>query len=597
MQTIIFMYYDIIIEKMIPGIFSVTNNKTEEGYFDSFHYIKDYIDNMNKASKKILNIKTFTTDFEIALYKTFNRVFNSENKIKHIGCYFHFLQNIRKYLQKNGLTSKKNIEIYNAILNICKSLPFKNLKYNALINYISKNCYIPKEILDDFLVYFKDQWLQYFNNENLKLNDINIKFRTINSLENFNRTFKYCFQKKSKINIIYYIEILIEKVIKHENFLIEENRKPLELISNNKLRGKNVEKEDNCKLLFYENISKEILEYDMKKNYEEVIMTEDDTDNNIENCSKGNNLEPRFLGWIENSCRYDTFFYIYCFSIKNEIKDVLKSYNNPKLNYIDRISDIFLSDKNDKILNEGIWKVFQKNNIPELDLISDNNSFKKYANILQPITFLKDIDLFCIKYHLYEGCSLCTIANEKTEYLTPNIEFTENDFRNNVKLEDIIKRKLTNVQSACPLCGYDRDKKIISQTYFKIYNKIELPKFIFVNFEFTEENEYEIDNRLEEERLCFNKRIKNNDGIIKFLLSEQKIFGKKYELKAIINTPQINHYNGIIINFNVSYYNLDLGNTYIYDGNKNSNLIIKVNNLANVLNINNPYIGLFLKVN
>ena len=55
MQTIIFMYYDIIIEKMIPGIFFVTNNKTEEGYFYSFHYIKDYIDNMNKASKK--NIK------------------------------------------------------------------------------------------------------------------------------------------------------------------------------------------------------------------------------------------------------------------------------------------------------------------------------------------------------------------------------------------------------------------------------------------------------------------------------------------------------------------------------------------------------------
>ena len=145
--------------------------------------------------------------------------------------------------------------------------------------------------------------------------------------------------------------------------------------------------------------------------------------------------------------------------------------------------------------------------------------------------------------------------------------------------------------------GYDKDKKIISQTYFKIYNKIELPKFIFINFEFIDENESEINNRLEEERLCFNKRIKNNDGIIKFLLSEQKIFGKKYELKAIINTPQIDHYNGIIINLNMLYYNLDLGNTYIYDGNKNSNLIIKVNNLTNALNKNYPYIGLFLKIN
>ena len=32
MQTIIIMYYDILIEKMIPGIFIVINNKTFEGY-------------------------------------------------------------------------------------------------------------------------------------------------------------------------------------------------------------------------------------------------------------------------------------------------------------------------------------------------------------------------------------------------------------------------------------------------------------------------------------------------------------------------------------------------------------------------------------
>ena len=43
---------------------------------------------------------------------------------------------------------------------------------------------IPKYILDGFLIYFKAQWLQYFENENLKLNEINIKFRTCNSSEN-----------------------------------------------------------------------------------------------------------------------------------------------------------------------------------------------------------------------------------------------------------------------------------------------------------------------------------------------------------------------------------------------------------------------------
>ena len=48
MQTIIIMYYDIIIEKMISGIFILINNKTEEKYKDNITYIKEYI-------KKLLN--------------------------------------------------------------------------------------------------------------------------------------------------------------------------------------------------------------------------------------------------------------------------------------------------------------------------------------------------------------------------------------------------------------------------------------------------------------------------------------------------------------------------------------------------------------
>lgn len=114
MQTIIIMYYDVIIEKMLPGIFIIINNKTEEGYQASFTYIKEYIKKLLNNNLKKLKFKTFTTDFEIALFKAFNEVFNEEKNIKHIGCYFHYLQNIRKYLQKNGLTSIKNIEYYNS---------------------------------------------------------------------------------------------------------------------------------------------------------------------------------------------------------------------------------------------------------------------------------------------------------------------------------------------------------------------------------------------------------------------------------------------------------------------------------------------------
>ena len=165
-----------------------------------------------------------------------------------------------------------------------------------------------------------------------------------------------------------------------------------------------------------------------------------------------------------------------------------------------------------------------------------------------------------------------------------------------IDLEDIMKRKLTNVQSLCPLCGYDKNKKIISKTYFKIFNRIEVPKFVFVNFEFIDENEYELSNNLEVEHLSFIKRIKYNNEITKFLLSEHILFKKKYCLIGAINTPESNHYNGIILNLNISYQNLELGKNYIYDGNKNSNSILKIDNLNKTLLKNNPYIGLFIKL-
>ena len=40
MQPIIFIYFDIIIEKLIAEIFIFINNKTEERYIDWFKYVK-----------------------------------------------------------------------------------------------------------------------------------------------------------------------------------------------------------------------------------------------------------------------------------------------------------------------------------------------------------------------------------------------------------------------------------------------------------------------------------------------------------------------------------------------------------------------------
>ena len=52
----------------------------------------------------------------------------------------------------------------------------------------------------------------------------------------------------------------------------------------------------------------------------------------------------------------------------------------------------------------------------------------------------------------------------------------------------MVKNKLNNVQSVSPLCEYNKNNKIISQTYFKIYKF-----YVFITFEFTDEHEKEID--------------------------------------------------------------------------------------------------------
>ena len=75
------MYYDNITEKMIPGIFIITNNKTEEGYLDSFIYIMNYIDHYSSDRIENYEFKTFTTDFETALFNAFNIIFNKDKKL------------------------------------------------------------------------------------------------------------------------------------------------------------------------------------------------------------------------------------------------------------------------------------------------------------------------------------------------------------------------------------------------------------------------------------------------------------------------------------------------------------------------------------
>ena len=106
-------------------------------------------------------------------------------------------------------------------------------------------------------------------------------------------------------------------------------------------------------------------------------------------------------------------------------------------------------------------------------------------SILQPINLLKNNHVFCIKFNIYEGCSICTTPTSNTEYLVPCIPITLKNFLNKENLTNILQSRLQNSQSTCPKCGYDENKIIINPfTYFKIFSKIEIPLIIFISFEF-----------------------------------------------------------------------------------------------------------------
>ena len=89
-------------------------------FVDYFVYIKTYINRLNNNIDK-LNIKSYTYDLDIGLIRAFDLVFNKDKKIRHIGCYFHYLQKSRKYIQKKIIYNFKMRNIYNLSMNFCKT--------------------------------------------------------------------------------------------------------------------------------------------------------------------------------------------------------------------------------------------------------------------------------------------------------------------------------------------------------------------------------------------------------------------------------------------------------------------------------------------
>ena len=90
----------------------------------------------------------------------------------------------------------------------------------------------------EFIEYFENQWIIYFERGDLNLNYIDIKLRTNNCLENYNNKFNKNFKKKGKQETFIFLDAIMNEVINHEKILNELRVKSFKDLSEKKLNLK-----------------------------------------------------------------------------------------------------------------------------------------------------------------------------------------------------------------------------------------------------------------------------------------------------------------------------------------------------------------------
>ena len=565
-QTIIIMFYDPICFKMIPGIFIAINNKTLEGYQEIFRYIRNYIFNYIQNDLKKIKWKIFTTDFEYSLHTAFYEIFKDIKNLKHKGCFFHYMKNIRKYLVKNGFTKKINEEKYKYIINECYKLPFiKNI--NKIDKEIKKS-FSKKKEYDDFLTYFKNQWLDYFKNGSLGLEKLNIKFRTTNSLENFNRIFKNEFGHKGEVDIILYIDKLLiisrEQINYFEKILKKQPKKLININKNldNKKKDKN-ESETDSNGSFEDEIDNLINEIENDSD-NDMMLNEIKSNNssegsiNIEEENNSNLNKKKGLQWFNNSCSFDSFIPIFIYSIYPNIKEIIQNNLNESSKNDFTLYIKFINEILEKYLNKGnkFYEILDNfNNQYQVNIynLRDNEKYQ-FLPIIINYRLLVNIEYFCIDYKIKHFCTgNCKFNNQPIEILksTPYIDIPLVAYEDNLaeNIDYLFKNYIyINQNTICQEeCCSDVNE---NQTnwYIKKYEINTMPQILSFN---TNVNEY--------------SRLKDyTEFINKIFLDNIILYNTSYKLIAFVTQPQPKHFVSYFKNY-FSKFSLCLNNWFKYD--------------------------------
>lgn len=260
---------------------------------------------------------------------------------------FSFFKKYKKIFYTKWIYNKKNKDKYNYIINNVYKLPFID-NINKIIDKEVNKLFKKISEYSIFNKYFLSTWSKYFKNGSLCLKNVNIKIRTNNSLENFNRRFKNLFIKKNNIEPIIYVDNLIAIAFENKDFYLNQINKKSKFISKNKIYkiNKNYydlnKEEQNVLFKELEIFDEELIEnpiindipssdinLDNKEIENNIINNEDKFYNNYK--SKNNDLNnSRFLYWKDNSCSFDSFICIFIYTIQ-PFAHVLKTNKNFEL--------------------------------------------------------------------------------------------------------------------------------------------------------------------------------------------------------------------------------------------------------------------------
>lgn len=147
---------------IIPTIYALLPNKTEETYIRLLTTLKEI--------KPNLNPKSIMTDFERSAINAFKYVFPN---IKQNGCHFHFAQSIWRHIQQiQGLSTKykldPNFALHIRMISALAFVPPNNviLAFEELLDspFFCEN----EEFLNPLTNYFEDTWIGRRGRKNVR---------------------------------------------------------------------------------------------------------------------------------------------------------------------------------------------------------------------------------------------------------------------------------------------------------------------------------------------------------------------------------------------------------------------------------------------